>query len=286
MFQDLDETLKTILTDGTAPVELQAADVSFEPPDKNFAPAVPTVNLFLYELKENRELRDPEPIIRRVGDTYVRRFPPLRVACTYLVTTWSDKTAAAKISEEHLLLGQALAWLSRVPIIPEPFLQGTLALPPQPFPLPTMVAQMEDGKSAGEFWSALGSVPRPAFHLSVTISMDLGLETPEGPPVVTKEMILKEKMPPGVPEPVMDEFFEIAGTVRDAVTLAVVPAAEVTLVELEQVAIADDQGQFSFNQLDAGNYTLRTSASGFVTTDTPIVVPGTVLNAYDVNLTP
>jgi len=286
MFQDLDATLRQILDDGAAPAELQAADVSFESPNKTFAPAQPTINLFLYEVKENRVFRDPEPIIRQVGDSYFRSIPPLRVDCTYLITTWSDQAGATGVAEEHQLLGQAIAWLSRFPIIPAAFLQGSLAAPPQPFPPPTMVAQMEDGKSAGEFWSALGSVPRPAFHLLVTISIDLGLETPEGPPVVTKEMIVKEKMPPGIVEPVLADFFEIAGTVRDANTLAIIAAADVTILELQRVAITDDAGRFRFSDLSSGSYTLRTAATGFTTLDQPIVVPAAALNDYDVNLQP
>lgn len=286
MFQDLDATMRMILDDAGAPAQLRAADVSFEPPNKTFAPGQPTVNLFLYEVKENRLFRDPEPIIRQVGANYVRRIPPLRVDCTYLVTTWSNQGGGAGVAEEHRLLGQVLAWLSRFPVIPATFLQGSLAVPPQPFPPPTMVAQMEDGKSAGEFWSALGSVPRPAFHVSVTISIDLGLETPEGPPVVTKDIIIKEKMPPGVVEPVLAEFFEIAGVVRNGNTLVVIPNAEVTIMELQQIATSDDLGRFSFPNLDAGNYTLRAAATGFTTANKPIVVPATALNAYDVNLLP
>ena len=286
MFHDLDATLREILDDGGAPAQLQAADKSFESPNKTFAPSQPTVNLFLYEVKENRVLRDPEPIIRQVAGQFVRRIPPLRVDCTYLITTWSNQPGATGVAEEHQLLGQALVWLSRFPIIPVTFLQGSLAVPPQPFALPTMVAQMEDGKSAGEFWSALGSVPRPAFHLTITISMDLGLEKPEGPPVVTAETILKEKMPPGVVEPVLSDTFLIGGTIRNDVTTDVIPNAEVTIVELTRTAITDAEGQFNFSGLEAGNYTLHVVAAGFTTVDTPITVPGAVLNAYDVNLTP
>jgi hypothetical protein len=57
MIRDLDDTLKAILDDPASPTELRNADVSFEAPDKSFAPAQATVNLFLYEVKENRELR-------------------------------------------------------------------------------------------------------------------------------------------------------------------------------------------------------------------------------------
>jgi hypothetical protein len=63
MLRDLDDTLKNVLDDSDTPAELKAAEVSFELPDKNFAPTQPTVNLFFYDVHENRELRDPEPII-------------------------------------------------------------------------------------------------------------------------------------------------------------------------------------------------------------------------------
>jgi len=58
MFHDLDSTLTAILDDGTAPTELRdAADVSFETPDRNFAPGQPMVNLFLYLPERFKDFR-------------------------------------------------------------------------------------------------------------------------------------------------------------------------------------------------------------------------------------
>lgn len=284
MIRDLDETLKAILDDPAAPIELRNAEVSFETPDKNFAPALAMVDLFLYEVKENRELRDPVPITEKLGGVFIRRLPPLRVDCTYIVTTWSSQVGATKVAEEHRLLSQALLWLSRFPTVPATFLQGSLAT--QPFPPPTMVAQMDPNKNAGEFWSALGTPPRPAFYLVVTIAMDLGIQIPEGPPVVTKEIQLKRKMPPGVTEPVLATMFEIGGTVRNANTLVAIANAEVTLLEMGWVMLTDQEGRFRFSDLEPGNYTIRTTASGFTPVDKAIIVPGMVLNSYDISLLP
>ncbi len=284
MIRDLDETLKAILDDPAAPIELRNAEVSFETPDKNFAPALAMVDLFLYEVKENRELRDPVPITEKLGGVFIRRLPPLRVDCTYIVTTWSSQVGATKVAEEHRLLSQALLWLSRFPTVPATVLQGSLAT--QPFPPPTMVAQMDPNKNAGEFWSALGTPPRPAFYLVVTIAMDLGIQIPEGPPVVTKEIQLKRKMPPGVTEPVLATMFEIGGTVRNANTLVAIANAEVTLLEMGWVMLTDQEGRFRFSDLEPGNYTIRTTASGFTPVDKAIIVPGMVLNSYDISLLP
>src|SRR6266566_4862553 len=176
MFQDLDTTLTQILNDA-APAELpelRSADVSFETPDKNFTPPQATVNLFLYDVKENRDLRDPTPILEKVGNTFIRRPPPARVDCSYIVTAWSSGAGAAKVAGEHRLLAEALKWLSRFPTIPSIYLQGDLAN--QLYPPPTLVAQMDPNKNAGDFWIALGIPPRPAFYLTVTIAMLLGVE--------------------------------------------------------------------------------------------------------------
>ena len=62
MFHDLDSTLQAILDDPAAPAQLLAADVSFETPEKGYAPGQPTVNLFLFDVHENRSVRDPVPI--------------------------------------------------------------------------------------------------------------------------------------------------------------------------------------------------------------------------------
>jgi hypothetical protein len=280
MFQDLDTALSNLLNDPAAPAAVRNADVSFETPDKNFTPAAATLSLFLYDLKENRELRDPEPIREIVAGNVVRRQPLLRTDCTYLVTAWVNNLAgAARVAGEHSLLGQTLVWLSRFSHVPASFFAGgSLANPP--FPPPTLVAQAKGENNVGEFWSALGIPPRPAFYFTVTIALELGMLTPEGPPVVTKEITVSELPLPG---PILAQWFEIGGTVRDAITLLPVESAEVTLVETGASTVTDEQGHFRFS-LEAGNYTLHVVAAGFALQDKPVVVPGLVLNEYDVAL--
>jgi hypothetical protein len=188
MFQDLDATLKALLADPAAPAGLRAADVSFQTPDKDFQPAQATLNLFLYEVKENRVLRDAAPVITKVDDTYVSRPSPIRMDCTYLGTTWSAKTAGLKAEEEHRLLGLALMWFNRFPEIGAGYFQGGLLNPPQPHPLPTALAQTGEDQSMGQFWTALGISPRPAFTLTVTIAMPSADDTVQDPIVAGIEL--------------------------------------------------------------------------------------------------
>jgi hypothetical protein len=281
MFDDLDSTLKAILDDPGAPLELRNADVSFETPDRNFTPAQATINLFLYDVRENRELRDPVPVTELVGTSFVRRRPPLRVDCMYLVTAWSNQVGPARNAEEHRLLAQALLWLSRFPVVPSTFLVGSLI--GQPMPPPAMVAQVDGTKNAGEFWTALGSPPRPGFYLLVTIALQLQVERPEGPPVISKEIRMVDKANPAI---VLADTFEIAGVITEAATLDPIADALITMMETGRSTRSAVDGRFRFTELPAGSYTLRTEAAGFGTEAKSIDVPAPSLNEYDMSLAP
>jgi hypothetical protein len=258
MFNDLDATLRAILDDSGAPADLRGAETSFETPDKDFAPAQPTVNLFFYEAQENQQLRDNAPVVTRADGRYVSRQPPVRVDCTYLVTTWSTKTGALKAEEEHRLLGLALLWLNRFPVIGDGFLRGGLANPPQPFPLPVMVAQLKEDQSSGQFWTALGIPPRPAFSLTATIAMDL-LEAAEEYPEVRGVRL----------EPASLVSPALGGRVLDA-ALAPVAGAAVTVVETGDDRTVGDDGTFTFAGLAFGDYTLLVQAPNRPEVRTPV----------------
>lgn len=290
MIQDLDATLKELLQtdhpDALAPAQLRAAEVSFVTPDRNYAPDKATVNLFLYEVKENRELRDRVPIHETVDNVVVRRMPPLRMDCCYIVTAWSAELHEDKIVEEHRLLSQALIQLTRFPAIKADFFKGSLI--GQPVPPPISIAQVDAGKEMRDFWTALGTSPRPLFHLVVTLAMaPEEMPVSEGPPVVAKQVRIKEKMPNGIPEPVLAEFFEIAGAVTNRQTSTSITGAQVRLVELGRQTTSDGEGHYRFAGLEAGGYTLRAEATGFLSEpDKVIVVPLPQGETYDITLTP
>ncbi len=285
MFQDLDSTLQHILDLPSAPVDLRNADVSFITPDKSYNPGTATINLFLFSVTENREQRDPEPIIELDNTgTYVRRRPPIRVDCTYLVTAWSHLNHALKIQEEHKLLALALAWISRYPTIPFGMLQGSMTTQPQPPPVKT--AQVEERINLSEFWNALGIAPRAAFTVTVTVSMELAVSTVEGEPVVTKEIKIHKLTAPETLGPVLVDQFQIAGTVRDAALQIPIKDAVVTIVELGWTFTTLDDGHFTFSILEAGNLTLKVTAAGYAQATLAITVPGTVLDSYDIQMTP
>jgi hypothetical protein len=258
MFNDLDATLRAVLADPAAPADVRGADVSFETPDKDFRPAQPTVNLFLYEVQENRTMRDGAPYIERVDDHAVRRVPPVRMDCTYLTTVWSPKNGAVRAEEEHRLLGITLLWLNRFSLIESDFLRGSLADPPQPYPLPAMVAQLKEDQSDGQFWTALGITPRPAFSLTVTIAMQ-DFDDADELPLVQGVRV----------EPASLVDAVLFGRVLDT-ALTPLAGAKVTLVETGATRTVGPDGLFGFMGLAFGPYELLVQRPGHPDVRTPI----------------
>ncbi|MFA4902814.1 MAG: Pvc16 family protein [Desulfobaccales bacterium] len=289
MFQNLDDTLIAIVGDSEVLPDLDDVAVSFVTPDKTFNWKKDTLNLFLYEVKENRKRREPAPYLEQVGlQLFQRRLPPIRVDCTYLVTAWADPNVSGdlKTNKEHKLLGAALQWLSRFGTIPDKFLAGDLAK--QPYPPPAMAAQLDGKHSDGAFWSALGIPPRPAFTLVVTIAMDLGI--PEQKPTRMVTSLISrygQQDQPGTEE----RLIQVGGCVLDATVDPPAPVAE-AWVQLETpggealgaTQTASD-GCFIFGLLPPGNYRLRWRAAGRPEPPArPIQVPSSTGN-YDLKFT-
>ncbi len=174
MFDDLDRTVAELLRRELAPEITAQVSISFATPDSQFPPTwvtLPTINLFLYEIQENLELRSAEPMLERQTDGTVSRIsPPLRADCHYLVTAWAKAGAQFPEQDEHRLLGEALRVLHRHRELPAEALQGGLKA--QPFPLRAAVLQAGPAQARVDFWQALGGRPRAAFNYTVTLGVD------------------------------------------------------------------------------------------------------------------
>jgi len=192
MIRDLSETLQAILDDADLEKsfpELAAAQVAFERPSEQFAPSQTTVDLFLFDIRENLELRAKEPIIERRNDgVALMQRPPMRVDCSYLMTAWVAGGAGPKpVLEEHEILGQAMQVFARYPVIPEKFLQGSLKDQTHPLPLRVGGTNMGEVKDPADFWSALGTKLRPS--LVVTVTLELQTSEPETAPLVSTKRL-------------------------------------------------------------------------------------------------
>jgi hypothetical protein len=94
MLSDLDATLEALLRGNLPDSLLQNLRISFAAPDDHFPPAsvqLPALNLFLFLIQENRELRNREPSFERRDDGSVSKQPAsVRVDYHYLVTAFAE----------------------------------------------------------------------------------------------------------------------------------------------------------------------------------------------------
>ena len=189
MIADLDKTLEELLKHELLP-GISPVAISFGTPDNQFPPSSvtpPAIDLFLYDVRENRQLRNNDWTVERRSDgTATRQRGPVRVDCSYLVTAWANPSSPNPAQDEHRLLGEVMKALLLHSTLPAEVLQGDLQR--QAPPLPTAVLQPGLLQSLGEFWQALGGKPKAALHYTVTIAVDVyGRE--EAAPVVTDEML-------------------------------------------------------------------------------------------------
>ena len=178
MIDDLDRTIAALLRDevhGMPPRLAEQVQISFAAPDDQFPPqsvTLPAVDLFLYDVRENLDLRSNEVYVERRSDgTAMRTRAPVRVDFSYLVTAWSSESVPDRAQDEHRLLGEVMRTLLRHRTIPGDVLQGSLAN--QDLPPPTSALQPGRLQSMGEFWQALGGKPKAALNYSVTLAIDI-----------------------------------------------------------------------------------------------------------------
>ena len=282
MIRDLSETLRAILTQPGLPAELAAAQVSFDRPAEPFNPTQTTIDLFLFDVRENLDLRSNDLVTERRNGKAVVQKPPRRVVCNYLITAW-PVGGSDLVLQEHRLLTQVLRVLTQIPIIPANLAVGTIKTCDPPVPL--QVAVGLPTASASEFWSALGGKLRAAATVQATIALpvyaDKTVPLAVAPKVVTGE---RQPYPALVLNPAGREvtaplflFGRILGTDK-------APAADATveIVELGLRLEALPDGSFRAGPVPAGTYTLR-ATSGAAHAEVTRTVPITS-GPYDIPL--
>jgi len=289
MIDDLDRTLVKLLQ-----LELGPAlpfDISFAIPDKTFAPVSNqrnTLNCYLYDVREHRELRDAAPHYTfRPGGTYSAERAPFRVKASYCITAWSPGLVTPGIDphlDEHNLLATVLRALLRHAELPSSVLVGVL-VGQQP-PLPTMIAQPESSRNSGDFWNAIGGQLRPSLEYSITVS--LAYE-----PTVVGHVVTSTRTRVGEREPDArrlagppDGRFAVGGSVWSSTAgNPAIPNAWVRVDQTGEVSVSDPAGRFVLDLLTAGAYTAKVRATGFKEGSLSMLVPNTA-GSYDITLDP
>ena len=171
MIRDLDDTIAAMLTNQAPAGSLLAgAAITFDLPDTAWRQKVTklTVNCYLYDVRENTDLRTEEKVVVRNAATAIRIQPPVRVDCAYSITAWSVANADP-VLEEHRLLSQVLLVLLQNRRILSADLKGSMVNQPQPYPW--VIAVPDASKNMPDFWKALDQELRPSLNYVVTIGM-------------------------------------------------------------------------------------------------------------------
>jgi hypothetical protein len=274
--QTLFRTRVTTLAAGSPPTVLPA-QVGVAPPDDDWINDVDAgtprkaINIFLAELRENRELRSPARVQRRQGAVVLSEPAPMRVAAHYLITAWSpSQDRRTRTLDEHDVLAEAANVLADVQVVTVGGVDlPTEIMPPEGFP------------KLAEFWGTMGSRHRwkPAIQLIVTVPL---LRSPDvsGTPVTTRTT---DYLIAGAPETAIRRI-QIAGIVTDAAGTPVRRA----WVQLEQAGVAlsatrtNTRGEFDFMRVEPGSYRFRARADGLAEVLTPTTLVPSQSGRYDI----
>lgn len=271
MITDLNETIRQLLIQKGA-LDRVEVDISFETPDREWVASIskPTVNAYLYDVRENHELRSTEWVIEKdPNGIATRKKNPNRIDLSYLITVWTND-----IEDAHRVLWHVLQTLSRYPELPEELLSGQLA--GQYYPIKTTTAQ-PDGlfQNPADFWTALDNQLKPSINYVVTVPLDLDVAF-EAPVVRTKTIGFK------APDTEIERLVQVAGMVYEAgKPTQGIPRAKVVAKEARMTAETDDQGRLSFPKLSEGKHTFQVLVSGKKVQETSVTVPSA---SYDLEV--
>ena len=240
MFADLDETIRQLLIK-EVPLDLSEVDVSFEAPDREWSGRLsrPTVNCFLYDVRENLDLRavDFETMRNNGRGTATSKRVPARIDATYQITIW-----ARAPEDEHHLLWRVLVVLFRNPILSEAFLQGSLKN--QVFPTPTKVIQPNQARAnPAELWQSIDNRIRPALTYTVTVPLDPDIAFTDKMVFTRRVRVFGEDLTEPVAEGIQISGRVYHGKDKDKS----VAGALVTLKESGATYVTDAEGRFKFD---------------------------------------
>jgi hypothetical protein len=174
----VDDALRTLIRNDA--LSGSEVDVVFDAPTKDWAARrnAPTVNLYLYDIREDVRRRERGLSEQRGEDGHVRtrRPAPRHYKLSYLVTAWTQRP-----EDEHRLLDQLLRCFLKYEALPDELVVGQLAETGLVVPLTVGLPPPED-RAFADVWSALGGELKPSLDIVVIAPVDTGIVYQAGPP--------------------------------------------------------------------------------------------------------
>jgi len=184
MIQDVDEALRTLVR--REALSGADVDVAFDAPTREWSSRrnAPTVDLYLYDIREDLQRREVmwQPMRDGAGLVTERRPPARHYRLSYLVTAWTQRP-----EDEHRLLSALLSCFVRHERLPADVLAGALAGGRTVYA--TIALPPPSDRALSDVWSALGGELKPSLDLVVVAPLvDARVEVP-GPPVLEEPRI-------------------------------------------------------------------------------------------------
>ena len=174
MLEQIDESLEAFFR-ATVPLSATDIDVSFEPPDREWAAKLtrPTVNFFLWDIRRSAtRARSGVRTVERDGAKFNETPPPV-LELRYVVTAWTSDHG----DERSLLAGLIRSLLANGAISRE-FLGDAFA----GLDAPTLT-MAKAGEDHMDVFKALEGQVKPGINMVLSTEFDLGVSHPAGPPV-------------------------------------------------------------------------------------------------------
>jgi hypothetical protein len=190
MIAQLDEALRALVREAVATAEIE---VVLDAPTQDWAARrnTPTVDVYLYDLRENSRRRSHGFVEPRDehGVVLARYRPPRFFRLSYLITAWT-----ARPEDEHRLLDDVLAHLINFDSLPSRVLDETLSEAGARVPLTVGLPPPED-RGFADLWTTFGGEIKPSIDVAVDAPLLPRAGLPLGPPVQEKLRLDAEMLP-------------------------------------------------------------------------------------------
>jgi hypothetical protein len=260
---DLDEALRTLLKRELDKHGFEGVEIAFDAPSKEWSGKLtgPTVDLFLYDMREALDRAAATPSERRTNGTAVVSDPPLQLELTYAVTAWTKA-----VEDEHRLLSQVLAVLFSYSDIPSEVIAenaGTTLARAE-----TSVGRPREEKA--DFWTSVGGQYKASIDYVVQIVIESGATFVRGPEVRTTTI---RTLQSDAPRRTLEELHRIGGTVSDEGGTPI-SGAWIALPQSGRWAASDHSGRFQFARVPAGKHQVVARTTDGHEAKATVTVPG------------
>lgn len=222
-------------------------DIRFDTPKREWIASLvrPTISFFLFDLRENTDLRQTNLTNTRHNGTATFRMPVRRFDVRYMVSVLSSV-----VEDEHLLLDRVLLTLLQHPTFPTDLLPSALReLDP---PIAAQVGRAEEPTLFLDLWKGVDAPPRPSLLYVLTAPLDAA--TPFHTPVVLSRGSQYRRLDTNEP---LSTRLQIGGALRRRSGEVLAGAAVEVQDSGAPGVLANERGEFTIRGVPRGALTLR-----------------------------